>query len=69
MNENITWKECERLFEESGITVILNDGKVVGFENTKEQHPLHDWEVIRMLTMKYLDISAFIITQWKEICK
>lgn len=36
MNENITWKECERLFEESGIIVILNDGKVVGFENTKE---------------------------------
>lgn len=36
MNENITCKECERLFEESGITVILNDGKVVGFENTKE---------------------------------
>ena len=36
MNENITWKECERLFEESGIAVILNDGKVVGFENTKE---------------------------------
>ena len=36
MDKNITWVECERLFEESGITVILNDGKVVGFENTKE---------------------------------
>ena len=36
MDKNITWVECERLFEESGIAVILNDGKVVGFENTKE---------------------------------
>ena len=36
MNENITCKECERLFDESGITVILNDGKVIGFEKIEE---------------------------------
>ena len=36
MDKNITWVECIRLFEESGESVILNDGKVVGFENAKE---------------------------------
>ena len=36
MGKNITWVECVRLFEESGEAVILNDGKVIGFEKIEE---------------------------------
>ena len=36
MDKEITWDECDRQFKENGICVILNDGKVVGFENTEE---------------------------------
>ena len=69
--EEATIEEIENYCENNKTGLIIKDGKVTGEERTEGQKKSTRAMigVVTSAKQKYCSISAFIITQWKEICK